>query len=116
MWIILITVVMMAIGFPPTANLGPTWVTTVVGASFSEFGLIALGWGGGAFLASALMTRYAAYDRMGLLLSAGALLFAASFIVLLHRHQLALRRRGEHRSGRGAGDVPGRVDRADRPP
>ena len=81
MWIILITVVMMAIGFPPTANLGPTWVTTVVGASFSEFGLIALGWGGGAFLASALMTRYAAYDRMGLLLSAGALLFAASFIV-----------------------------------
>lgn len=80
-WIIILLVVMMALGFPPTANLGPTWVTTVVGVSFSDFGLIALGWGSGALVASALQTRFPDFDQKGLLIAAGVLLFAASFVV-----------------------------------
>jgi MFS family permease len=81
LWIIILLVVMMALGFPPTANLGPTWVTTVVGVSFAKFGFIALGWGGGAFLASVLLTRFAAIDRKGLLVAGGAVLFTVSFLI-----------------------------------
>ncbi|HJN92603.1 MAG TPA: MFS transporter [Dehalococcoidia bacterium] len=80
-WIIILLVVMMALAFPPTANLGPTWVTTVVGVSFAKFGFIALGWGGGAFIASTLLTRFAAIDRKGLLVAGGALLFVFSFLI-----------------------------------
>ena len=72
---------MMALGFPPTANLGPTWVTTVVGVSFSDFGWIALGWGSGALIASALLTRFPDFDQKGILIAGGVLLFAASFVV-----------------------------------
>ena len=80
-WIIILLGVMMALGFPSTANLGPTWITTVIGVSFSDFGLIALGWGGGALLASALLTRFPDFDQKGMLIAGGVLLFAASFVV-----------------------------------
>lgn len=81
LWVILLVVVLMALGFPPTASLGPTWVTTVVGASFTEFGFIMLTWGLGAFVASILLTRYARIERYGLVLSLGALIFAGSFVL-----------------------------------
>ncbi|PZC42981.1 MAG: MFS family permease [Chloroflexi bacterium] len=81
LWVILLVVVVMALGFPPTASLGPTWITTVVGASLSEFGFIMLTWGLGAFAASILLTRYARIERYGLVLSLGALTFAGSFVL-----------------------------------
>lgn len=86
MWVILVLVVMMGLGMPATANLGPTWVTTVVGASFSEFGFIALGWGGGAFLASSLWTRFSQIDHRGRLVTIGTLLFASGFVVFSIGH------------------------------
>ena len=81
LWVIVLVVVVLGIGFPPTASLGPTWVTTVVGASYAEFGFIALTWGVGALLASLWMTRVAAVQRQGRMLSLGALTFAGSFVL-----------------------------------
>ena len=83
LWVIVLLTVMMALGFPPTANLGPTWITTVVGASFAEFGFIALTWGLGAFLASLLLTRFAAVERQGVVLALGALTFAGAFVLFV---------------------------------
>jgi len=80
-WVIILMVVMMALGFPAVANLGPTWITTVVDVPFRYFGFIALTWGLGAFLASLTMTRFAAYRRKGLLLACGAGGFAVGFVI-----------------------------------
>ena len=48
---------MMGFGFPAVANLGPTWITTVVGVPIREFGLVAATWGLGALLASMTLAR-----------------------------------------------------------
>lgn len=71
--------VAIALGFPAVANLGPTWVTTVVGVSYRHFGLVAVTWGVGALLASLLLTRYSLYERKGALVVLSALGFAVSF-------------------------------------
>lgn len=80
-WVILLMVAMMALGFPAVANLGPTWITTVVDVPFKYFGFIALTWGLGAFAASLAMTRFSAYPRKGRLLVLGSIGFAAGFVV-----------------------------------
>jgi MFS family permease len=80
-WVILLMVAMMALGFPAVANLGPTWITTAVGVSFRHFGFVAVTWGIGAFLGSMVMTRFSGFERKGLLLSMGAVAFAAGFLV-----------------------------------
>lgn len=81
LWIILLMVATVGLGFPATANLGPTWVTTVVGVSIRNFGFISITWGLGAFIASVLLTRYALYERKGAMLSFGSLGFALSFLI-----------------------------------
>jgi len=86
LWVILILVTMMALGFPPTANLGPTWITTVVGASYSEFSFIALSWGAGALIASTTLTRFAHIERKGMLVAAAALIYAGGFVVFSIGH------------------------------
>jgi MFS family permease len=80
-WVILLMVAMMALGFPAVANLGPTWITTVVDVSFRNFGFVALTWGLGAFVASLIMTRFSNFQRKGLLLACGACGFAAGFVI-----------------------------------
>jgi MFS family permease len=79
-WLIGVSVLMTALAMPAISGLGPTWVTTVVGASFSEFGLIAAFWGLGALAASLVLTRYGKIDSMGLVFAGAALLFAAGFM------------------------------------
>jgi MFS family permease len=80
-WVIILMVSMMALGFPAVANLGPTWITTVVDVSFRNFGFVAITWGVGAILASLAMTRFSTFERKGVLLSVGAIGFAAGFLV-----------------------------------
>lgn len=79
-WLIGVSVLMTAIAMPAINGLGPTWVTTVVGASFSDFGLIASVWGIGALCASLILTRYGRIEAMGLVFAGSALLFAAGFL------------------------------------
>ena len=79
-WLIGVSVLMTAIAMPAISGLGPTWVTTVVGASFSDFGLIASVWGLGALVASLILTRYARIEAMGLVFAGSAVLFAAGFL------------------------------------
>jgi MFS family permease len=81
LWVILLLIAMMALGFPAVANLGPTWITTAVGVRVERFGFVAVTWGIGAFLGSLTMARFARFERKGLTLSAGALAFAAGFII-----------------------------------
>ncbi len=81
LWVILLLGSIMVFGFPAVANLGPTWVTTVVGVSYRHFGLVAIFWGGSAFITSMLMTRFASYGGKGLLLAGAAVVFATGFCV-----------------------------------
>ncbi len=81
LWTILIVVLMMALIMPPTGTLGPTWVTTVVGASWSQFSYIAFFWGFGAIIASGLMVWFSWIERKGLLTGLGVATMALGFIV-----------------------------------
>ncbi len=67
-------------------HLGPTWVTTVVGASFSEFSLMQLAWVGAAGLVGLSLTRYALFERKGALFVTGLLLFTVGFLVFSSGH------------------------------
>jgi MFS family permease len=79
--VILLMFLMTAIGMPAVSGLGPTWITTVVGASFSEFGLIGAVWGLSGLAISLALTRYAALERLGIVIVLGTLLFAVGFII-----------------------------------
>ena len=83
---ILALVIAIGLGFPATANLGPTWVTTVVGVPYRYFGLVAVTWGIGALAASLLLTRFSLYERKGALLVVAAIGFGASFLVFSSGH------------------------------
>lgn len=83
LWIIILLLAMMGLGFPATANLGPTWITTVVGVEIRDMGFVVMTWGIGAFVAAALLARFPAFERRGLLIAVGALLFSASFVVFV---------------------------------
>jgi len=83
LWIIILLLAMMGLGFPATANLGPTWITRVVGVEIRDMGLVVMTWGIGAFVAAALLARFPAFERRGLLIAVGALLFSASFVVFV---------------------------------
>lgn len=81
LWMILLVVLMMSLIMPPTGSLGPTWVTTVVGASQSQFSMIAVFWGLGAMLASLAMVALSHLERKGAIACGGVLLMAGGFIV-----------------------------------
>ncbi|MGD8829318.1 MAG: MFS transporter [Pseudomonadales bacterium] len=83
LWIIILLLAMMGLGFPATANLGPTWITTVVGVEIRDMGFVVMTWGIGAFLAAVLLARFPAFERRGMLIAGGALLFSASFVVFV---------------------------------
>jgi MFS family permease len=82
LWVITLVFLVVAIGSPAVANLGPTWITTEVDVPVRYFGFVAVTWGIGAFLASAALARAASrLRRWGLVLGAAAMVFALSFIV-----------------------------------
>jgi predicted MFS family arabinose efflux permease len=81
--VILLVVAMMALGFPATANLGPTWITTVVGVEIKYVGFVAMTWGIGAFLAALALARFPSIERRGAMVAAGTLLFAVSFLIFV---------------------------------
>lgn len=78
-WAIALVLATYVFGFPAVANLGPTWVTTVVGVPYRLFGLVATTWGIGGVLAGLVLTRYAHVERKGALLVAGACGFGLAF-------------------------------------
>jgi predicted MFS family arabinose efflux permease len=80
-WVIVLVLVMTGLGTPAVANLGPTWITTVVNVPVRDFGFVAATWGIGAFLASVTLARYASFERRGLVIAFGAIAFALSFLV-----------------------------------
>ncbi len=81
LWTVLIVVLMMSLIMPPTGTLGPQWVTTVVGATWSEFSYIAVFWGGGAMIASLFLVRFSWIERKGLLTGIGVIVMALGFVV-----------------------------------
>ena len=83
LWVILLLVMMMSLGYPATASLGPTWVTTVVGVAIPNMGFIVMFWGFGSFLGAVAMTQLASYPNRGALMAFGAILFSLSFVVFV---------------------------------
>jgi hypothetical protein len=83
LWVLVLLIAMMSLGFPATANLGPTWITTVVGVEVKNMGFVVMNWGIGAFVAAAVLTRFASVVHRGALIAGGAVLFSVSFIVFV---------------------------------
>lgn len=83
LWVIVLLVTMMGLGFPATANLGPTWITTVVGVEVRDLGYVVMTWGVGSLIAAIVLTRYSSIARRGRLIAFGAVLFCLSFIVFV---------------------------------
>jgi len=83
LWVILLMVVMMGLGYPPTASLGPTWVTKFVGIEIANMGFYVAFWGFGSLAAAVVMARLASYRNRGRLLVIGAVLFSLSFLVFV---------------------------------
>ncbi len=86
LWIIILLVTMMGLGFPATANLGPTWITTVVGVEIREVGYVMMTWGLGSLIAAIALTRFSNIEHRGRLIAAGALLFSVSFAIFVFDH------------------------------
>ena len=84
LWTVLIVVLMMSLIMPPTGTLGPQWVTTVVGASWSQFSYIAVFWGGGAMIASLFLVRFSWIERKGLLTGIGVIVMALGFVLFVN--------------------------------
>ena len=87
--VVLLFVAMMGLGFPAVANLGPTWITTVVGVPIREFGLVAATWGAGALIGSVLSARFSQHQRKGLVVAIGSLGFGFSFLIFGGGHTVA---------------------------
>ncbi len=80
-WVIMMLILMMSFGYPATASLGPTWVTTVVGVPIPKMGFVMMFWGIGSFVAALLMMQMASFRRRGALIGGGAMLFSISFLI-----------------------------------
>jgi len=86
-WLILLMMAMVGLGSPAVANLGPTWVTTVVGVPVKYFGLIAITWAVGGFIVSTSVARSADSSKHGARVIAAAALFCAAFLVFAIGHK-----------------------------
>lgn len=85
-WLIMLVVLMMSLGYPATASLGPTWVTTVVNVPIAEMGFVVMFWGIGSLIGAVAMAQLASYERRGLLVGVGTLLFSGGFVVFSSWH------------------------------
>jgi len=83
LWVIILLVMMMSLGYPATASLGPTWVTTVVNVPIPRMGFVVMFWGIGSLTAALLLTRFSSTEKRGRLVAFGALLFSISFVVFV---------------------------------
>ena len=83
LWVIVLLVTMMGLGFPATANLGPTWITTVVGVEIRDLGYVVMTWGVGALIAAIALMKFPHIERRGRLVGMGAVLFSVSFLVFV---------------------------------
>lgn len=81
LWTVVPVILMMTLIMPPTGALGPHWVTTVVGASWSQFSFIAFFWGFGAMVTSLVLVRFSWIERKGMLTAAGVIIMALGFVV-----------------------------------
>jgi MFS family permease len=88
LWVIILVALMTGIGFPATANLGPTWITTVVGVKIKHVGFVAVTWGIGAFLAAVVSARFSSFERRGALIAFGAMLFSLAFVIFVAGHSV----------------------------
>ena len=88
LWIIVLLVTMMSLAFPATANLGPTWITTVVGVEIRDLGFVVMTWGLGSLIAALALTYFSSMERRGLLIAGGALLYCVSFGVFVMDHSV----------------------------
>ena len=86
LWIIVLVAAMMGLGFPATANLGPTWVTTVVGVEIKDVGFVVMTWGIGALVAAIALARFSFVERRGALIGFEVILFSVSFLVFVSDH------------------------------
>lgn len=86
LWVIVLLVTMMSLGFPSTANLGPTWITTVVGVEVRTMGYVVMTWGLGALIAATALMFLPNIKHRGALIAGGALLYSISFIVFVADH------------------------------
>lgn len=82
-WVVVLVVAMVGLGLPATGSLGPTWITTVVGVEVRYVGFVAMTWGIGALVAGLVLARFSFFERRGLLVGGGALLFCTSFVVFV---------------------------------
>lgn len=81
-WVLVLMTTILVLVYPAVANLGPTWITTVIGQSIRNFGFIATAWSVAAFAAALALTRYRGTgQREPLLLAVSSAAFAASFVV-----------------------------------
>ena len=79
---------MMSFAYPPTASFGPTWVTTVVEVPIRDMGFVVMFWGVGSLAGAVLMARLASFERRGLLIGIGAVLFSMGFLVFVAGYQV----------------------------
>ena len=78
----------MSFAYPPTASFGPTWVTTVVEVPIRDMGFVVMFWGVGSLAGAVLMARLASFERRGLLIGIGAVLFSMGFLVFVAGYQV----------------------------
>ena len=79
LWTIILLIMMMGFGYPATASLGPTWVTTVVGVPIPKMGFIVMFWGIGSLFAAIILARFSNMVHRGALIGFGAVLFCSIF-------------------------------------
>lgn len=85
-WLIMLLVLMMSMGYPATASLGPTWVTTVVNVPIADMGFVVMFWGIGSLIGAIAMAQLASFRRRGLLIGIGTLLFSCGFVIFASWH------------------------------
>ncbi|MCL4232152.1 MAG: MFS transporter [Dehalococcoidia bacterium] len=82
--VIAMVLALQVVGMPGPATLGPLWMTEVLGLSKSQFGMIAMTWGLGAFMASFFFARQHGLARRGATLCMMTYIFAVSAIIFGH--------------------------------
>ena len=83
LWVIILLVAMMSLGFPATANLGPTWITKFVGVPVRDVGFVVMTWGVGSLIGALILTKLSHVERRGRFIVFGAITFCSSFFIFV---------------------------------
>jgi MFS family permease len=90
LWLIVLLLSVMAVGFPAVGTLGPVWVTQVLDVSPAKFGFFGALWGLGAMLASIAMTNAGHFPRKGRLVAGAALTFSGCVVIWAYSRSVPL--------------------------